>query len=52
MKDVLCLILAFMAGGCAGVWITGKAIRDKIQRADICTDDKRFINDQLGIPNQ
>jgi hypothetical protein len=44
------LAIAFLLGTCLGICISKIMVERRIERADICSDDKRFLKDVLGIP--
>lgn len=41
--------ISFIAGAVSGISYTMYLIRKGIREADIASDDKRFVNDVLGI---
>jgi hypothetical protein len=48
---LICIVLSSMAIGFAGgVAYAMRSVRRAIQEADIHSDEKRFMNDTLGIP--
>jgi len=48
---ILALLLGLLLGFVGGMVFTMRKFMTAIKEADICSDDRRFVNDILGIPN-
>lgn len=47
MIYLACFLLGFVGGMVFTMWKIGEAVEE----SDLCSDDRRIINDTLGIPN-